>query len=214
MSRIGKNPVIIPTGVTVDLKDKELTVKWPKGELKFTHHEQILVKIEDNKVVVSRPNDEKLAKGELKFTNHEQILVKIEDNKVIVSRPNDEKLAKSLHWTTRTIVANMVEWVTKWYEKRLEIHGVGYRANVSGKKLNLTLGFSHPVELEIPAGLTVAMDEKAKNEIIVTGIDKEIVGQFSANIRSYKKPEPYKGKGIRYKWEYVRRKAGKAAKSE
>ncbi len=182
MSRIGKNPVIIPTGVTVTLDSREITVKWPKGELKFTHNEGILVNIEDNKVVVTRPND--------------------------------EKLAKSLHGTTRTLIFNMIEGVIKGYEKRLEIHGVGYRANISGKKLNLTLGFSHPVELEIPAGLTVAMDEKIKNEIIITGIDKELVGQFSADVRSYRKPEPYKGKGIRYKWEYVRRKAGKAAKSE
>jgi len=180
MSRIGKNPIIIPTGVTVEINDRKVTVKGTKGETSFTY----------------RP----------------EVKAEVIDNQILVTRLNDEKMARSLHGLTRTLIANMVEGVSKGFVRRLEIQGVGYRAKVTGNTLNLSLGFSHPVDMVAPNGITVAMDEKEKNEIIISGIDKEKVGQFAANVRSLRKPEPYKGKGIRYKGEYVARKAGKTAK--
>ncbi|PCI24093.1 50S ribosomal protein L6 [Candidatus Peregrinibacteria bacterium] len=152
------------------------------------------------------------SRGELSYDVPSLITVKQEESTIVVTRANDEKEAKSLHGLVRMLVNNMIVGVSKGYEKRLEIHGVGYRAVVDGNLLKLTLGFSHPVEMDIPSDLKVSMDEKEKNEIIVEGIDKQRVGQFSADIRDWRKPEPYKGKGIRYKGEYVRRKAGKAAK--
>ena len=179
MSRIGKQPIAIPSGVEVHIKDGVVTVKGSKGTLTFTHHPRVNVVLDGN-------------------------VVKVE-------RPNDDILEKSLHGLTRTLIANMVEGVAKGFSKKLEIQGVGYRAQVQGKKLQLALGFSHPVEFEAPDGISFEMDKEKKNIITVAGIDKALVGQVSADIRALRKPEPYKGKGIRYVGEVVRRKAGKAA---
>lgn len=179
MSRIGKLPINIPSGVTVEVTNGVITVKGTKGELKKNLH----------------PN----------------ITLEINDNKLSVKRLNDEKENRALHGLFRSLIANMIEGVTKGFEKRLEIIGVGYRANPSKNKITLTLGYSHPVEYTAPQGIEFKLDEEAKNIIIITGIDKEIVGEVAAKVRSYRKPEPYKGKGIRYQGEYVARKAGKAA---
>ena len=178
MSRIGRMPIAIPAGVTVDIAENNLvTVKGPKGTL-------------------SRA----LAP---------EMEIKVEGTEVIVSRPNDLKKMKSLHGLTRTLIQNMVIGVTEGYKKTLEIQGVGYRAEKSGKKLTLHLGYSHPVEMEDPEGLESKVDGM---NIIVSGIDKEKVGQYAANIREKRQPEPYKGKGIRYADEHVRRLAGKTGK--
>ena len=178
MSRIGRMPIAIPAGVTVDIAENNLvTVKGPKGTL-------------------SRA----LAP---------EMELKVEGTEVIVSRPNDLKKMKSLHGLTRTLIHNMVIGVTEGYTKTLEIQGVGYRAEKSGKKLTLHLGYSHPVEMEDPEGLESKVDGM---NIIVSGIDKEKVGQYAANIREKRQPEPYKGKGIRYADEHVRRLAGKTGK--
>ena len=178
MSRIGRMPIAIPAGVTVDIAENNLvTVKGPKGTL-------------------SRA----LAP---------EMEIKVEGTEVIVSRPNDLKKMKSLHGLTRTLIHNMVVGVTEGYTKTLEIQGVGYRAEKSGKKLTLHLGYSHPVEMEDPEGLESKVDGM---DIIVSGIDKEKVGQYAANIREKRQPEPYKGKGIRYADEHVRRLAGKTGK--
>ena len=178
MSRIGRMPIAIPAGVTVDIAENNLvTVKGPKGTL-------------------SRA----LAP---------EMEIKVEGTEVIVSRPNDLKKMKSLHGLTRTLIHNMVIGVTEGYTKTLEIQGVGYRAEKSGKKLTLHLGYSHPVEMEDPEGLESKVDGM---NIIVSGIDKEKVGQYAANIRENRQPEPYKGKGIRYADEHVRRLAGKTGK--
>lgn len=166
----------------------------------------VTVSLEGRNVKVQGP------KGELSITHHELVKVSLNEKELVVERSGDDKASKSMHGLTRTLIANMVEGVHKGFEKRLEIHGVGYRAQATGTKINLTLGFSHPVEIDAPAGINVEMDKDAKNEIIVQGIDKQLVGEFAANLRSLRKPEPYKGKGIRYKGEYVRRKAGKTAK--
>ena len=180
MSRIGKLPIEIPSGVTVEIKDgNHVFVKGPKGELN--------VKI------------------------HEKINLEVKEGQVLVTRKDKEKFSMSLHGLSRTLINNLVEGVTKGFEKRLEINGVGYRANIQGRKAVLSLGFSHPVEYEAPEGIELAIDKDKKNVIIVSGIDKQVVGQVAAKIRSYRKPEPYKGKGIRYEGEMVRRKAGKAA---
>lgn len=180
MSRIGKMPVELPSGVEVTITGQEVKVKGSKGELSLTHHELVTVKQEENQIIVT-PKDE-------------------------------SKEARALHGLTRSLIDNLVTGVSKGFEKRLEIHGVGYRAATTGTKITLTVGYSHTVDLDAPQGVQVNMDEKEKNVIIVTGADKQAVGQFAANIRAVRKPEPYKGKGIRYKGEYVRRKAGKAAK--
>ena len=136
--------------------------------------------------------------------------IKVENNQVVVTRPNDLKKMKSLHGLTRTLVANMVTGVTKGYEKVLEINGVGYRAQKQGKKLILSLGYSHPVEIEDPEGLESVLD--GQNKITIKGIDKQKVGQYAAEIREKRKPEPYKGKGIKYADEVIRRKVGKTGK--
>ena len=136
--------------------------------------------------------------------------IKVENNQVVVTRPNDLKKMKSLHGLTRTLVANMVTGVTKGYEKVLEINGVGYRAQKQGKKLILSLGYSHPVEMEDPEGLESVLD--GQNKITIKGIDKQKVGQYAAEIREKRKPEPYKGKGIKYAEEVIRRKVGKTGK--
>ncbi len=175
MSRVGRMPIAIPTGVTVTIaENNHVTVKGPKGTL--------------DRVLPS------------------EMEIKQEGSEIIVSRPNDLKKMKSLHGLTRSLINNMVIGVTEGYSKELEINGVGYRANKSGKKLTLTLGYSHPVEMIDPEGIESTVDG---NKITITGIDKEKVGQYAADIRDKKKPEPYKGKGIKYVDEHIRRKAGK-----
>ena len=179
MSRIGRMPIAIPAGVTVDVaENNKVTVKGPKGTL-----ERVLP---------------------------EEMTIKVEGSEVVVTRPNDLRKMKSLHGLTRTLIANMVKGVTDGYEKVLEINGVGYRAQKQGKKLVLSLGYSHPVEMEDPEGLETVVE--GTNKITVKGIDKEKVGQFAAEIRDKRRPEPYKGKGIKYADEVIRRKVGKTGK--
>ena len=178
MSRIGRMPVAIPAGVTVDIAEgNKVTVKGAKGTLV----RELPVEME----------------------------IKIEDGHVVVTRPNDLKKMKSLHGLTRTLIHNMVVGVSEGYEKVLEVNGVGYRAQKQGKKLVLSLGYSHPVEMEDPEGLESKVDG---NKIIVSGISKEKVGQYAAEIREKRAPEPYKGKGIKYADEVIRRKVGKTGK--
>jgi large subunit ribosomal protein L6 len=179
MSRIGKNPITVPSGVDVTIADRNVTVKGPKGTL-------------------SRP-----IPGD--------IVVRKEESTILVERPDDERTNRALHGLTRTLVANMVEGVTTGFVKELDIVGVGYRAEAQGAdKLRLALGFSHPVLIDAPEGITFEVPQPTR--IIVKGINKEVVGQVAANIRSIRKPEPYKGKGVRYVDERVIRKAGKAGK--
>ena len=161
------------------------------------------VKIDGHVVTVKGP------KGTLTKSFHKDMIIKLEGNEIIVERPTEDKLHKSLHGLTRTLVSNMVEGVTNGYTKELEINGVGYRAAKAGKKLTLTLGYSHPVEMEDPEGIETKVDG---NKITVSGIDKEKVGQFAAEIRTKRPPEPYKGKGIKYTTETIRRKVGKTGK--
>ncbi|EFD00450.1 ribosomal protein L6 [Hungatella hathewayi DSM 13479] len=159
---------------------------------------------ENNKVTVKGP------KGTLERVLPAEMSIKEEDGQIIVSRPSDLKKMKSLHGLTRTLINNMIVGVTAGYEKKLEINGVGYRAQKQGKKLVLSLGYSHPVEMEDPEGLESTME--GQNVIIVKGIDKEKVGQYAAEIRDKRRPEPYKGKGIKYADEVIRRKVGKTGK--
>ena len=178
MSRIGRMPVAIPAGVTVEIAEGNVvTVKGPKGTL-------------------------------VRELPHE-MEIKIEDGHVIVSRPNDLKRMKSLHGLTRTLIHNMTIGVREGYTKTLEVNGVGYRAAKAGKKLTLNLGYSHPVEMEDPEGIETKVDG---NKIVVSGISKEKVGQYAAEIRDKRRPEPYKGKGIKYADEVIRRKVGKTGK--
>ena len=178
MSRIGRLPITVPSGVDVTIDGRNVTVKGPKGTLAATLHPDI---------TVSR-----------------------EDGTLVVTRPTEQKTHKQLHGLTRTLVNNMVVGVTDGYRKGLEITGVGYRAALSGRKLTLNLGYSHPIEIEPPDGITFEVENPTR--LAVVGIDKELVGQIAAKVRSTRKPEPYKGKGVRYAGEYVRRKAGKAGK--
>ena len=178
MSRIGRLPVAIPAGVTVDIQ-------------------------ENNHVVVKGP------KGTLERTLPAEMSIKLEDRHVVVTRPNDLKKMKALHGLTRTLIHNMVVGVSEGYTKTLEVNGVGYRAAKQGNKLVLSLGYSHPVEMIDPEGLSSAVDG---NKIIVSGISKEKVGQYAAEIRDKRRPEPYKGKGIKYADEVIRRKVGKTGK--
>ena len=178
MSRIGRLPVAIPAGVTVEVA-------------------------EGNKVTV------KGSKGTLVRVLPSEMDIKVEDGHVVVSRPNDLKKMKSLHGLTRTLIHNMVVGVSEGYEKKLEVNGVGYKAAKQGKKLVLSLGYSHPVEMIDPEGLEAVVDG---NVITVKGIDKEKVGQYAAEIREKRAPEPYKGKGIKYADEVIRRKVGKTGK--
>ena len=179
MSRVGKVPIEIPSGVTITVNGQQVTVKGPKGELSFTHHPSMKVEVTDNEV--------------------------------LVTRPDNQKENRSLHGTTRALIGNMVEGVTKGFEKRLEVRGVGYRFNVGGKKLTLNLGYSHPIDFEVPEGITITTDEENKNIMTIQGIDKQLVGETAARIREFRKPEPYKGKGVRYVDEYVAMKQGKKA---
>ncbi len=149
-------------------------------------------------------------KGELNQRLDRDMTINIEDNTISISRPSESKHHKSIHGLTRTLLANMIEGVTEGFKKTLVIEGTGYRASKSGKKLVLNLGFSHPVEIEDPEGITVEVPDA--HTIVVSGIDKQLVGSFTANIRDHRKPEPYKGKGVRYSDEYVRRKVGKTGK--
>jgi large subunit ribosomal protein L6 len=178
MSRIGRQPVVIPAGVTVTIADgNKITVKGPKGTL-----ERVLAPEMD---------------------------IKVENDTVVVTRPNDLKKMKSLHGLTRTLINNMVTGVSAGFTKELEVNGVGYRAAKQGKKLVLNLGYSHVVEMVDPEGLESTVDG---NKITVKGIDKEKVGQYAAEIRDKRRPEPYKGKGIKYVDEVIRRKVGKTGK--
>lgn len=177
MSRVGKRPVVIPSGVKVDIKAQAVEVTGPKGALKRTFH----------------PN----------------VSLEITDGNVIVKRKYEDKFSRSLHGLSRMLIQNMIKGVTEGYEKRLVVGGVGYRLELQGKKLTLQLGFSHPAVYEPPAGVELKLDKQ--NTIVVKGIDKELVGETSAQIRRIKPPEPYKGRGIRYEDEQIRRKVGKKA---
>jgi large subunit ribosomal protein L6 len=178
MSRIGRLPVVVPAGVTVEVK-------------------------ENNYVVV------KGSKGTLERNLPVEMDIKVEDGHVVVTRPNDLKKMKALHGLTRTLIHNMVVGVSEGYEKVLEVNGVGYRAQKQGKKLVLSLGYSHPVEMTDPEGLESVVEG---NKVTIKGIDKEKVGQYAAEIRDKRRPEPYKGKGIKYADEVIRRKVGKTGK--
>jgi large subunit ribosomal protein L6 len=178
MSRIGRLPIPVPTGVDVTIDGRTVTVKGPKGSLSRSLHPDM---------TVSR-----------------------EEATLIVTRPTEQKTHKQLHGLTRTLVNNMVVGVTDGYRKGLEITGVGYRAALSGRKLQLNLGYSHQIEIDPPEGISFEVENPTR--LAVVGIDKELVGQIAAKVRSTRKPEPYKGKGVRYAGEYVRRKAGKAGK--
>jgi large subunit ribosomal protein L6 len=180
MSRIGKLPVAVPSGVEVKVEDGEVFIKGPKGELR----QRIL---------------------------RDVVEVSLSDGKVLVARKGDAKAHRSAHGLTRTLIANMVEGVSKGFRKSLEITGVGYRAAKSGERLNLSLGYSHPVTFEPPKG--VALTVEGQNKIHIDGIDKQEVGQVAADIRRLREPEPYKGKGIRYEGERIRKKLGKAGKA-
>jgi large subunit ribosomal protein L6 len=178
MSRIGRLPIEIPSGVDVSIDGASVTVKGPKGSLAHT---------------VPQP-----------------LSVAIEDGKVLVSRPDDERVSKSLHGLTRTLIANNIIGVTQGYTKGLEVVGTGYRVQARGANVEFALGFSHPVVVEPPAGISFAVE--GNNRLTVSGIDKQAVGETAANIRKIRKPEPYKGKGVRYAGENVRRKPGKSGK--
>ena len=176
MSRIGKRPVPVPNGVTVNITGNAISVKGPKGEL-----------------------SRKL---------HPDMQVKVENGTVTVDRPSDQDQHRALHGLTRSLIANMVEGVTQGYRKQLEITGVGYKAEVKPFGLQLALGYSHPVEYRAPAGIKLTAPQPTA--VVIEGADKEKVGQVAAEIRALRKPEPYKGKGVKYQGEQVRRKAGKA----
>jgi len=176
MSRIGKQPIGIPDGVTVSVAKGEIEAKGPKGTLRCVVPEGIGAKVEEGNLVFERPND--------------------------------AKESRAMHGLARALANNMVVGVSTGFAKRLEIEGVGYRADVRGKTLNLLLGFSHPVEMEIPEGLNVSVE--ANTTLTIEGADKQQVGQFAADVRSLRPPEPYKGKGVRYDDEHIRRKVGKA----
>ncbi len=164
----------------------------------------VTVTVVDNLVTVKGP------KGQLEYVKNPDITVTVEENNVVVSRPSDDKTHRSLHGTTRALVHNMVVGVSEGYEKILEIVGVGYRAQLQGNTLVLNLGYSHPVNMELPQGISVTCP--SQTEVHVLGCDKQIVGEFAAEIRKVRGPEPYKGKGVHYKGEYIRRKEGKKAK--
>ena len=176
MSRIGKQPVEIPGGVTVEVSGATVTVKGPKGEL-----------------------TQELS---------DRVRVKVEDNNVIVERVDDEKYSRADHGLYRSLIANMVTGVNDGFTKTLEVEGVGFKVNMAGKGLKMALGFSHDVNYTPPEGVELSVED---NTIKVSGVSKQLVGQTAADIRAFKKPEPYKGKGIRYEGEYIIRKAGKAA---
>lgn len=178
MSRIGKKPIVLPQGVDVTIDNHTVTVKGPKGTLEGT------------------------------FNN--ELAISLDNNELLVERPNDAKFMRSIHGTTRALINNMIVGVSEGFKKQLKMIGVGYRASIQGSKLVILAGYSNPVEMEIPQGITVEVPKNT--DIIVSGIDKQQVGEFSANVRKVRPPEPYLGKGIRYVDEHVRRKEGKTAK--
>ncbi len=178
MSRIGRYPVVVPDGVTVEVQDRTVRVRGAKGELERSFPEGVSISLND-------------------------------DGDVVVDRDDDSRENRAKHGLVRSLIANMVEGVSNGYSKTLELVGVGYRAQARGRGAELQVGFSHPVTVEAPEGVT--LEVPAPNRIVVSGIDKVLVGQTAANIRKIREPEPYKGKGIRYEGEHVRRKAGKAA---
>ena len=178
MSRIGKNPISVPSGVEVKVDGQDVAVKGPKGELSVT---------------IAEP-----------------IIVSLEDGVVTVARPDEERESRSLHGLSRTLINNMIVGVTDGYSKALEIVGTGYRVLAKGSNLEFALGYSHPIVVEPPEGISFSVDGQTK--VAVHGIDKQLVGETAANIRKLRKPEPYKGKGVRYAGEIVRRKVGKAGK--
>jgi large subunit ribosomal protein L6 len=178
MSRIGRLPITVPSGVEVKIDGREVTVKGPKGELRHT----VVAPIE----------------------------VKLEDGKVAVTRPNDINTVRGLHGLTRTLINNMVVGVTEGYRKTLVIQGVGYRVQAKGQNLEFSLGYSHPITVEPPEGITFRVEKPT--QLVVEGIDKQKVGEVAANIRKLRKPDPYKGKGVRYQGEVIRRKVGQAGK--
>jgi large subunit ribosomal protein L6 len=178
---------------------------------------KLQIKLPSGVTIEEKPNHilfVKGSKGELSMNINPKIEIEIADGMITCKRKNDGQEARSLHGLTRTLVANMIEGVTKGFEKKLDIQGVGYRATLAGTKLVLALGYSHPIEIIPPKGITVTIDAEKKNILTVSGIDKQAVGELAAKIRSLRKPEPYKGKGIRYLGEYIARKAGKAAAKE
>jgi large subunit ribosomal protein L6 len=179
MSRIGRLPIAVPSGVDVTINGNDISVKGPKGTLAITVSEPITVE-------------------------------RAEDGTLSVTRPNDERQSRALHGLTRSLVNNMVVGVTEGYEKKLEIHGVGYRVLAKGSDLEFALGFSHPVKISPPEGITFKVESATK--FSVSGIDKQQVGEVAANIRKLRKPDPYKGKGVRYAGEKIRRKVGKTGK--
>ena len=179
MSRVGRLPVVVPSGVDVNIEGSQVKVKGPKGEMAFTFSPQIEISLKENEI--------------------------------LVNRPSDAREMRSLHGTTRALIQNMVTGVTEGFQKELQLVGVGYRANMEGNNLVLNVGYSHPVVVEPPQGITFDVGER-NQQIFISGIDKQVVGQIAADIRKVRPPEPYKGKGIRYKDEYIRRKAGKAGK--
>lgn len=179
MSRIGRLPITIPSGVDVTIDGAEVTVKGPKGSLSHTVPAPIAIE-------------------------------RTEEGTLAVTRPNDERASRSLHGLTRTLVANMVTGVTEGYTKKLEIVGTGYRVQAKGTDLEFALGFSHPVVIPAPEGITFAVETPTR--FSVSGIDKQQVGEVAANLRKLRKPDPYKGKGVRYEGEVIRRKAGKAGR--
>jgi len=179
VSRVGRLPVVVPTGVDVKIQGSQVSIKGPKGELQYIFSPEI----------------------EIIF----------QEGEVTVNRPSDARDMRSLHGTTRALLQNMVTGVTDGFRKELQLVGVGYRANMEGQNLVLNVGYSHPVEIVPPPGISFEVGER-NQQIFITGIDKQAVGQIAADIRKVRPPEPYKGKGIRYKDEYIRRKAGKAGK--
>jgi large subunit ribosomal protein L6 len=179
MSRVGKNPINVPDGVDVKIQGNLVTVKGPKGELKWNCH------------------------ADMKVSLH--------DKNIIVERPSNSKQSRSLHGTTRSIIANMVTGISAGYKRLLEINGVGYRAQVQGQKITFTLGYSHPIDFNLPEGITAQVDKK-QTQLTLEGIDKHLIGQVAANIRSLRSPNMYKGKGIKYAEEILKLKVGKAGK--
>jgi large subunit ribosomal protein L6 len=179
MSRIGKQPVLVPAGVDVVIDGQSVSVKGPKGALELAVAEPISVARDD-------------------------------DGAILVSRPDDERRSRSLHGLSRTLVANLITGVTEGYTTKMEIFGVGYRVQQKGSNLEFALGYSHPVLIEAPEGITFAVESPTK--FSVSGIDKQKVGQISSNIRRLRRPDPYKGKGVRYEGEQIRRKVGKTGK--
>jgi large subunit ribosomal protein L6 len=180
VSRVGRLPVEVPSGVDVKIDGSHVKIKGPKGEMEFSFSPDISIELKESEISVTRNSD--------------------------------DREIRSLHGTTRALIQNMVTGVTDGYMKELQLIGVGYRANMQGKNLVLNVGYSHPVEIEPPLGITFEVGERSQ-QIFVSGIDKQLVGQVAADIRKVRPPEPYKGKGIRYKDEYIRRKAGKAGKA-